>query len=139
MMIIKNGRVVDPKTGLDQVLDLIIKDGKIVKVGEGVGCCDAETANGCSCDADAQVIDAAGMVVAPGLIDVHVHFRDPGLTYKEDIQTGAKAAARAVSPPLSAWAIPNLRSTMQKLWNMFFPRAKRLPSTCFPLPTFPSA
>ena len=89
MMIIKNGRVVDPKTGLDQVMDLIIENGKIVKMGEGAGC--EENAAG---DADAQVIDAAGMVIAPGLIDVHVHFRDPGLTYKEDIQTGAKAAAK---------------------------------------------
>lgn len=87
MIIINNGRIVDPKTGMDQVMDLIVKDGKIVKMGDGIG-------TGADCGADVQVINAAGMVVAPGLIDVHVHFRDPGLTYKEDIQTGAKAAAR---------------------------------------------
>lgn len=83
MMIIKNGRVIDPKTGLDQIMDLAIEDGTIVKLGTDLN--DLP---------DAQVIDASGMIVAPGLIDVHVHFRDPGLTYKEDIQTGAKAAAR---------------------------------------------
>lgn len=84
MMIIKNGRVIDPKTGMDQVMDLILKDGKIADLGEGLT----------TDDTSAQLIDAAGLVVAPGLIDVHVHFRDPGLTYKEDIQTGAKAAAK---------------------------------------------
>lgn len=83
MMIIKNGRVIDPKTGLDQIMDLSIENGTIVKMGVHI---DRQT--------DAQVIDASGMIVAPGLIDVHVHFRDPGLTYKEDIQTGAKAAAK---------------------------------------------
>lgn len=83
MMIIKNGRVIDPKTGLDQTMDLTIEDGTIVKMG-----------NNLNDQPDAQVIDASGMIVAPGLIDVHVHFRDPGLTYKEDIQTGAKAAAK---------------------------------------------
>ncbi|MGN0157765.1 MAG: dihydroorotase [Brotaphodocola sp.] len=88
MIIIKNGRVIDPKTGLDQVMDLIVKDGKIVKIGKGIGT-DADDHN-----SDVQVIDASGMIVAPGLIDVHVHFRDPGLTYKEDIRTGARAAAK---------------------------------------------
>lgn len=83
MMIIKNGRVIDPKTGLDQILDLCLEHGTIVKMGTNI-----------DHQPDAQVIDASGMVVAPGLIDVHVHFRDPGLTYKEDIQTGAKAAAK---------------------------------------------
>lgn len=83
MILIKNGRVIDPKSGTDQVQDIAIDGGKIVKIG-----C-VENSSGYE-----QVIDADGMVVAPGLIDVHVHFRDPGLTYKEDIQTGAAAAKK---------------------------------------------
>lgn len=82
MLLIKNGRVVDPVTGTDAVMDVLIDGSRIEEVGSNL---DA---------ADAQVIDAAGLVVAPGLVDVHVHFRDPGLTYKEDILTGAAAAAR---------------------------------------------
>ncbi|MFI3171865.1 MAG: dihydroorotase [Eubacteriales bacterium] len=82
MLIIKNGRVVDPKTGLDEVLDIKIEKGLIV----GFGKYDDVEGN-------AEVIDATGKIVAPGLVDVHVHFRDPGFTYKEDIDTGARAAA----------------------------------------------
>lgn len=82
MILIRNGRVVDPVTGVDEVMDVLIKDSIIEETGHGL-------------EADgAQIIDATGLVVAPGLVDVHVHFRDPGLTYKEDINTGAAAAAR---------------------------------------------
>ncbi|MCP1639234.1 dihydroorotase [Streptococcus gallinaceus] len=81
MLLIKNGRVVDPQSGLDQVANVLIDGKKIVKIGQDL-----------SSD-DAQVIDATGLVVAPGLVDVHVHFREPGQTHKEDIHTGALAAA----------------------------------------------
>ena len=86
MLLIKNGRVLDPETGFDRTADLLIEDGKIVKIME-TGEEEAE------CEGAAfTVIDASGLIVAPGLVDVHVHFRDPGLTYKEDIGTGAAAA-----------------------------------------------
>ena len=89
MILIKNGHVTDPKSGLDGKRDVLL-DGERVKeicrLGKWSGKWKEE-------DFD-QVIDAEGMTVAPGLIDVHVHFRDPGLTYKEDIHTGAAAAAR---------------------------------------------
>ncbi len=86
MLLIKNGYVIDPKNGREGKMDVLIEDKKIVKIcpeislqeaGEGV-----------------RIIEAAGKVVAPGLVDVHVHFRDPGFTYKEDISTGAEAAAK---------------------------------------------
>jgi len=83
MIIIKNGRVIDPKSGLDDVIDIALHQGVITRMGKNL------EENGAG-----QVIDARGLVVAPGLIDVHVHFRDPGLTYKEDIHTGAAAAAK---------------------------------------------
>lgn len=83
MILIKEGRLIDPKTNKDEILDLIIKDNKIYKIGKFQ-----------SSDKYETVIDAKGKIVAPGLIDVHVHFRDPGFTYKEDIQTGSNSAAR---------------------------------------------
>ena len=81
MLLIKNGRVMDPKTGFDQITDLLVEGKKIVKIGQDLQA------------KDAKVIDASGLVVAPGLVDIHVHFREPGQTHKEDIHTGALAAA----------------------------------------------
>lgn len=81
MLLIKNGRVMDPKTGLDKVCDVLVKDQTILKIAENIK------------EENAEVIDATGLVVAPGLIDIHVHFREPGQTHKEDIHTGALAAA----------------------------------------------
>ena len=82
-MLIKNGYMIDPKSGKEGQYDIRIKDEKIVEIASGLSAKDAE-----------EVIDASGLIVAPGLVDVHVHFRDPGFTGKEDIITGAKAAAR---------------------------------------------
>ncbi|MGN0988074.1 MAG: dihydroorotase, partial [Otoolea sp.] len=82
MWLIKNGRVIDPERMFDGYADIIVEDGRIKSIlppGEAK-------------ESGAQVLDAVGLIVAPGLVDVHVHFRDPGLTYKEDIETGAAAA-----------------------------------------------
>lgn len=89
MILIKNGHVTDPKSGLDGKRDIILENDKIKTI-----CQPGEWAENMAEEDFEQVIDGEGMVVAPGLIDVHVHFRDPGLTYKEDIYTGAAAAAR---------------------------------------------
>lgn len=82
MILIKQARVMDPETGFNQVTDIILDGDQVKKIGN-VG----------SEDGFDQIIDGAGMIAAPGLIDVHVHFRDPGFTYKEDLETGAAAAA----------------------------------------------
>lgn len=78
---IKNGRVIDPATKRDAVGDVFAIDGKIVASLSGVQ------------KKQARVIDAKGLVVAPGLVDIHVHFREPGQTHKENILTGSRAAA----------------------------------------------
>ena len=79
--IIKNGRVLDPANRLDKVCDILIEDGKIAKVGADLSA------------AGAEIINAAGKVVAPGLIDMHVHLREPGQEAKEDFVSGSRAAA----------------------------------------------
>lgn len=79
---IRGGRIIDPVSGREFTGDLILENGTIKAVGEKL--------NLESCE---EILEAAGLVIAPGLVDVHVHFRDPGLTYKEDILTGAQAAA----------------------------------------------
>jgi len=81
-LLIKNGRVVDPQSGTDDRLDVSIIDGRVAGVGTGIG---AEAA---------RTIDASGLVVAPGFIDMHVHLREPGFEEKETIRTGSRAAAR---------------------------------------------
>ena len=91
MLYIKNGCVIDPKTGLEKTMDIITKDDKIWKMGEGLDKTEFFTQLP---KHEMHTIDAEGYIVAPGLVDVHVHFRDPGFTEKEDIFTGAKAAAR---------------------------------------------
>jgi len=81
-LLFRGGRVVDPSQELDGVRDLLLVDGKV-----------AELAKGIEVPHDARVIDVAGLVVTPGLIDVHVHLREPGQEHKETIATGARAAA----------------------------------------------
>jgi len=81
-ILIKNGRVIDPANKVDEKLDVLISDGRIAKIGKP-GSFSAE---------GMQVIDAAGKLVVPGLIDMHVHLREPGFEYKETIATGTAAA-----------------------------------------------
>lgn len=83
-ILIKNGRVIDCKTNTDKRTDVYVKDGIVRGFGDDLS---AE-------NADCTVIDAKGCFVMPGFIDLHVHLRDPGYTYKETIRTGAMAAAR---------------------------------------------
>lgn len=81
-ILIKNGRVLNPAENIDEIMDIYVEDGIIKEKNRVI-----------EKEAD-QVIDATGCMVMPGLIDLHVHFRDPGLTYKEDIESGSKAAVR---------------------------------------------
>ena len=81
MFVIKNVRILDPASATDMTGDIGIENGKIAAIGT------VET------KAEDQVLDGKGLVASPGLVDTHVHFRDPGLTYKEDICSGAHAAA----------------------------------------------
>ena len=81
-MLIKNGRIIDPASNTDEVKDLLVTDGIIEKVAKDID------------DASDSIIDAKGCFVMPGLIDIHVHFREPGFEHKETIRTGARAAAR---------------------------------------------
>ena len=79
-LIIRGGRVIDPAQRLDDTLDILIENGKISALGKQLA---AE---------DAAIIDASGKLVTPGLVDIHVHLRDPGLEYKEDIASGTRSA-----------------------------------------------
>ena len=83
-LLIKNGHLIDPGSGVDGPKDILLKDGRVAEIA-GPG--KIKPANG------AQVIDASGLTVAPGLIDIHVHLREPGQGYKETIATGTAAAA----------------------------------------------
>ena len=81
-LLIKNGHVIDPANGKDGVFDLLIEKGKIAQVAKKI-----------SEPKGAEVVDAKGLTVVPGFVDVHVHLREPGQEYKETIATGTKAAA----------------------------------------------
>lgn len=80
-LLVKGGRVIDPANHLDEVADLLVENGVIREIRPGIP------------EAGAEVLDAAGKVVCPGFIDIHVHLREPGFEYKEDIASGTRAAA----------------------------------------------
>lgn len=93
-ILIRGGRVIDPSRGADGVADVYLEDGKVASVGRGIGSPDA-----------ALVIDAPGKIVSPGLIDLHVHLREPG---QEDLETVASGAMAAAAGGFSAvCAMPN--------------------------------
>jgi dihydroorotase len=79
-ILIKNGRLVDPKTNFDETVDIFVSGGKIAKIGKNLGV------------TDARILNAAGLIVAPGLIDLHCHLRDPGRPDEETIESGGRAA-----------------------------------------------
>ena len=99
LIVIKGGRIIDPSEGVDMVGDVLIEDGKVVRV-------DADIAS----PEGAHLIDAKGMVVSPGFVDLHCHLRDPGLEYKETIASGTRAAAKGGFTTVCA--MPNTEPTM---------------------------
>jgi dihydroorotase len=80
-LVVKNGRVIDPASGADRVSDVLIVDGHIAEVAPNLS------------SPGAEVVDATGMIVTPGFIDMHVHLREPGFEHAENIESGARAAA----------------------------------------------
>ncbi|MFN0124744.1 MAG: dihydroorotase [Blastocatellia bacterium] len=85
-LLIRNGLILDPTQSLECRGDLLIRDGRVNAIRDAQGAADTGT------DADTTVFDASGLIVAPGFIDLHVHFREPGFEYKETIESGARAA-----------------------------------------------
>lgn len=98
-LLIKNGRVIDPSQKLDEVCDLLVENGMVKEIGKGL-----------AVPAGTEVVDADGKYVVPGLIDMHVHLRDPGLEYKEDIISGTKAAVAGGFT--SVCCMPNTKPTI---------------------------
>ena len=111
-ILIKNGHVIDPDTKLDQVADVLLEDDKIQEVKENIK------------DKADRVIDARGCYVMPGLIDMHVHLRDPGLTHKEDVFTGSKAAARGGVTTLVA--MPNTKPVIDNPERLSYVKNKAM-------------
>ncbi len=133
MLYIKNGMVIDPDEDRVYQADIKIEDGKVTGIypmsKEGK---DEELPKGITKgeeekDRNGQVIDAGGLMIAPGLADTHVHFRDPGFTYKEDIDTGAAAAAKGLRR-LCLWQIRSLLWITRTPFLMYLRKGKRLES-----------
>ena len=96
-LLIKGGRVLDPVGNIDAVLDVLVEEGRIAAVGQNL-------------NAEAQVLDASGQLVCPGFIDMHVHLRDPGEEYKEDMVSGTVAAAKGGFTAIAC--MPNTKPVM---------------------------
>ena len=115
-MLLKKGRVIDPSCGRDLQTDILIRDGKIAEIGT----CDPAQAE--------CILDCTGMIAAPGLIDAHVHLRDPGLSYKASIATDTYAAAKGGVTHVVAMAnvipVPHTVSAHQMIMERMRKEAK---------------
>ncbi len=119
---ITGGRVIDPSRNYDQTADLLIEDGIIKKVEKGM-----------KPPSDAEVIDADGLVVTPGLVDMHVHLRDPGQEYKEDINSGTRAAAAGGFTSVAAMPNTDPVTDDPSMIRYAFDKAANTPARVYPM------
>jgi len=112
-LLIKNGRVIDPASKTDALLDVLVEGGKIIELG-------AKIAAG----GGTEILDAAGLLVVPGLIDMHTHLREPGHEYKETIRTGARAAAAGGFTSIVCMANTNPVNDSASVTNFILQQAK---------------
>ncbi len=120
-LLIKGGRVIDPVNNIDGIMDVLIEKGKISKVGKNI-----KTAR--------NVVDGKGKVVCPGLIDMHVHLRDPGYEYKEDILSGAEAAAAGGFTSIVCMANTKPVNDNQSVTKYICEKAENVPVNVYPVP-----
>ena len=111
-LLIQHGNLIDPVLNEERVMDILIENGQIAAISDLLE------------DPEAQVLDVSGMAVSAGLIDMHVHFRDPGFTEKEDIITGSRAAAHGGFTTVTC--MPNTRPTVDspEMVQYVYDRAK---------------
>ena len=109
-LLIRQGRLVDPVGGIGGVMDILIEDGKVAVIGSNIN------------EPGAKLIDASGMVVCAGLVDMHVHLREPGFEYKETVETGALAAARGGFSSIAC--MPNTRPAVDSPEQIDFLKGK---------------
>jgi dihydroorotase len=122
-ILIKNGHVIDPANNVDEKLDILAADGKLAKLGKP----GSLSAN------DAQVIDAAGKLVVPGLIDMHVHLREPGFEYKETIATGTAAAKAGGFTSVCCMPNTNPVNDSRSVTEFILARARSASAQVFPI------
>ncbi|MCB6982764.1 dihydroorotase [Peptostreptococcus anaerobius] len=119
-ILIKNGLIINPATKFEKISDLLIEDGIVKEISTEISPCD-----------QTQIIDAKGCVVSPGLIDIHVHFRDPGFTHKEDLFTGSMAAAAGGFTSVLLMANTNPKVDSVKTLEYIKEKAKDCPINIF--------
>lgn len=122
-ILIKNGHIIDPANRLDEKLDLLISDGRIAKIGKP----GSLSPNG------SQAIDAAGKLIVPGLIDMHVHLREPGFEYKETISTGTAAAKAGGFTSVCCMPNTNPVNDSQSITDFILSQAREASARVFPI------